>query len=198
LSANFGDALPSFDLGFDDSPTGAKEATPSDKIFAIQPLLLPVGCASSNPTSSKSSCQLFEILGFDASRHEAQCIILDIVHVTEESIDPTGKVLYGQWITRPFKENVVPAGPLQYVPWSLELRHRKHEPDIIHALIDCCNELSESAVRREWLVHSLPRYLVLIGSEIISSFVEGKDVDSYIIDTVFRRYRQIDVTHLCS
>jgi len=46
------------------------------------------------------------------------------------------------------KKNVVPAGPLQYVPWSLELRHRKHEPDIIHALIDCCNELSESAVRR--------------------------------------------------
>jgi len=148
LSADFGDALPSFDLGFDDSPTGAKEATPSDKIFTIQPLVSPVGCASSNPTSSKSSCQLSEISGFDASRHEAQCIILDIVHVTEESIDPTGKVLYGQWITRPFKKNVVPAGPLQYVPWSLELRHRKHKPDIIHALIDCCNELSESAVRR--------------------------------------------------
>ena len=39
---------------------------------------------------------------------------------------------------------------------------------------------------------------MLTGSEIISSFVEGKDVDSDIIDTIFRRFRQIDVTHLCS
>ena len=48
------------------------------------------------------------------------------------------------------------------------------------------------------MVNTLPRYLVLNGAELIGSFVERKDVDSDIIDTAFRRFRQIDGTVLCS
>jgi len=239
--AEIGHAPPSFDLGIElgdatptdkifacppiFSPGGPSDATPKDKIFAIEPMLSPMQCASSKPPLAVPSRGLADISPFDASRHEAQCIILDIVHVTEESIDPSGKVLYGQWITQAFQKLVAPAAPAPCVPWSLELQPCKHAPEQIDALIECCKELSDSVLRRylpfffapvlndsmnvlfskccqfccrEWVVNTLPRYLVLTGAELIGSFVERKDVDSDIIDAAFRRFRQIDGTVLCS
>lgn len=134
-------------------------------------------------------------------------------------------MLYGQWITQAFQKLVAPAAPAPCVPWSLELQPCKHAPEQIDALIECCKELSDSVLRRylpfffapvlndsmnvlfskccqfccrEWVVNTLPRYLVLTGAELIGSFVERKDVDSDIIDAAFRRFRQIDGTVLCS
>jgi len=44
----------------------------------------------------------------------------------------------------------------------------------------------------------MPRFLVLTGTELISSFIEGKDADSDIVDAAFWRFRQIDATTLSS
>lgn len=57
--------------------------------------------------------------------------------------------------------------------------------------------MSEAAVRREWLVHQLPRYLVLSGSELINTFVQSKDADSDIIDAAFRHFCQLDASVKC-
>ena len=46
----------------------------------------------------------------------------------------------------------------------------------------------------EWVVHDMPRYLVLTGAELINSFVQGKGFDSDSIDVAFRRFRQLDST----
>ncbi|KAG2643799.1 hypothetical protein PVAP13_2KG348221 [Panicum virgatum] len=43
--------------------------------------------------SAKPSCGLDEVSPADASRHLAQCIVLDIVHITEQGIDPAGKIV---------------------------------------------------------------------------------------------------------
>jgi len=124
-------APPSCDLGIDDSPAGHSAATPKNRIFSIELVSSPMQPASSNPASAQPCCAIADISAFDASRHEAQCIILDIVHVTEESIDPTGNVLYGQWITRPFDKIVAPAAPLPSGPWTSDLHHPLHDPSII-------------------------------------------------------------------
>ena len=139
---------PSFDLGIDNSPAGLSDVTPRNKVFAIQPLLSSVQQASRTPDSEQPTCGLPEASLVDASRHLAQCIILDIVHVTEEDIDPTGKVLYGQFINQPVQKLVVSDDIEPCISWSSELIHTKHDPDAVRALVDCCNELSETTVRR--------------------------------------------------
>jgi len=52
-------------------------------------------------------------------------------------------------------------------------------------------------LRSEWLVHPMPRYLALTGSELINTFVQGKDADSDIIDAAFRRFCQLDADVNC-
>ena len=52
-------------------------------------------------------------------------------------------------------------------------------------------------LRSEWLVHPMPRYLALTGSELINTFVQGKDADSDIIDAAFRRFYQLDADVNC-
>ena len=100
--------------------------------------------------SAKPSCGLDEVSPADASRHLAQCIVLDIVHVTEQGIDPAGKVLYGQWITHPIKKRAVTTAPPFSPPWSSVQCYCLHPPDVLHDLVECCNELSERTVR--WYV----------------------------------------------
>ena len=139
---------PSFDLGIDNSPEGLSDVTPKNKISAIQPLVSSVQQASRTPASEQPSCGLPEVSLLDASRHLAQCIILDIVHVTEEDIDPTGKVLYGQFINQPVQKLVVSDDIEPCISWSSELIHTKHDPDAVRALVACVNELSETTVRR--------------------------------------------------
>jgi len=104
--------------------------------------------ASRGPAPARPSCGLAEVSPADASRHLAQCVVLDIIHVTEEGIDPNGKVLYGQWITQPFQKCVPPALPVPSVPWTPELLHLYHDPIALNDLKICCNDLCEAAVRR--------------------------------------------------
>ena len=96
---------------------------------------------------ARPSCGLAEVSPADSSRHLAQSVVLDIIHVTEEGIDPNGKVLYGQWINQPFQKCVAPGAPVRCVPWAPELLHLKHDPTAVNDLIICCNDLSEAAVR---------------------------------------------------
>ena len=44
------------------------------------------------------------------------------------------------------------------------------------------------------MAHPLPRFFVLTGSEILNTFVDGKAVDSDIVDAAIRRFSQLDVT----
>ena len=46
----------------------------------------------------------------------------------------------------------------------------------------------------EWLIHPLPRYLVLTGAELVNSFFGGKGADVDIVDGIIRRFRQLDST----
>ena len=41
------------------------------------------------------------------------------------------------------------------------------------------------------MVHPLPRFLVLTGSEILNTFVDGKAADSDIVDAAIRRFSQL-------
>ena len=66
------------------------------KIVPYQPPKSPLECSSRGVISGPPSCVIAQVSPTDASRHLAQCIVLDIIHVTEEGIDPAGKVLYGQ------------------------------------------------------------------------------------------------------
>ena len=158
--ADFGVEPPMFDLGIEAPPALVNETTPQKLIFAIQPMISPMGRASRSVSSvkpscgslpsAKPSCGLDEVSPADASRHLAQCIVLDIVHVTEQGIDPAGKVLYGQWITHPIKKRAVTTAPPCSPPWSSVQRYCLHPPDVLHDLVECCNELSERTVR--WYV----------------------------------------------
>ena len=44
------------------------------------------------------------------------------------------------------------------------------------------------------MAHPLPRFFVLTGSEILNTFVDGKAVDSDIVDAAIHRFSQLDVT----
>ena len=44
------------------------------------------------------------------------------------------------------------------------------------------------------MVHPIPRFLVLTGSEILNTFVDGKAADLDIVDAAIRRFSQLDVT----
>ena len=203
-----------------------------------------MAASSGSVLARKPSCGIAEVSPTDASRHLAQCIVLDIIHVSEEGIDPAGKVLYGQWIPHPFQKIIAPASAGCPLTWNSELRHLRHDSDVVNALIACCNELTDATVRRyalvlymlsedftlnvylllsanssflflagcqcfllpdhtflgwficysEWVIHPLPCYLVLTGSEVISNFVQGKEADSDIIDVALHRFRQLDAT----
>ena len=144
LQLDVGVDPPSFDLGIEASPAGTNEVTPKDKIFAVQRIISPNQQDPSKPQSSRRSCGVAEMSPYDASRHLAQCIILDIVHVIEESIDPTDKVLYGQWITQPYVKLATPATTSPSVDWASDLLPAMPDPDVVGAIIECCNELSET------------------------------------------------------
>ena len=46
----------------------------------------------------------------------------------------------------------------------------------------------------EWIVHKLPRYLVLSGSEIIQALAHGEAADSDVVDVLVRRLYQLDTS----
>jgi len=102
IGADFGVEPPSFDLGIDGSIAVRVEVTPQHRIFAIEPFKSPMQSVSRGVAPARPSCWLAEVSPADSSRHLAQCVVLDIIHVTGEGIDPNGKDLYGQWITQPF------------------------------------------------------------------------------------------------
>ena len=139
---------PSFDLGIDSSPTHSSEATRSDKIFANDPYT-PSSKVSDRSTSAlQPSCGVVEVSPTRDSKHLAQCIILDIIHITEEGINPDGKVLYGQLIAGPPDKIVITGTPTQQVSWSPALLHRKIEQPVLDKLLEACLEISEVHTRR--------------------------------------------------
>ena len=118
---------------------------------------------------ARPSCGLAGVSPADSSRHLAQSVVLDIIHVTEEGIDPNGKVLYGQWINQPFQKCVAPGAPVPCVPWAPELLHLKYDPTAVNDLIICCNDLSEAAVR--WFVLYFLSTLVLVFVACFCSYI---------------------------
>jgi len=106
--------------------------------------------------------------------------------------------LYGQLIAGPPDKIVITGTPTQQVSWSPALLHRKIEQPVLDKLLEACLEISEVHTRREWVVHPLPRHLVLTGSEVIQSLVHGKLVDSDIVDSAMRRFNQMDGSIQCS
>ena len=139
---------PSFDLGVDASPAAVGQETPNELIFAIQPMLSPEQKGFASAASTLPSLGLADMSPTDATRQLAQCIILDIVHVIEEGIDPAGKVLYGQWITEPFNKVHALVEPPPCISWSLVHRHPIHDLKFLGHLIDCCKELVDHVIRR--------------------------------------------------
>ena len=83
-----------------------------------------------------------------ASEHLAQCLVLDIVHVTEEGIDSAGKVLYGQLINEPYDKIIAPVPRTRQLSWSPALRHRKFDNAVLDKLVNCCREMPEVHTRR--------------------------------------------------
>jgi len=139
---------PSFNLGDEFSPTPVPESTTANKRFANEPFT-PSSKEKPTPTS------IVQIPASDVdmsptreSKHLAQCVILDIVHVTEGGIDPTGKVLYSQLITEQFEQIILSAPLAPLSSWSPALRQSQFESTVLDTIIECCNELSEVHIRR--------------------------------------------------
>ncbi|KAG2641925.1 hypothetical protein PVAP13_2KG217200 [Panicum virgatum] len=110
-------------LGFDISPAPAPEATPDPKSF-LKVSFTPSNKFEAPQPGCEPSSGLVELPLTIANKHLAQCLVLDIVHVTEEGIDPAGNVLYGQLINEPYDKIIAPVPRTRQLSWSPALRHR--------------------------------------------------------------------------
>ena len=155
------------------------EVTPRDKIFKIEPFNARQQACATPPSvqqpsrgtiasAQQPSCGVVPLSPTASSKHLAQCVVLDIVHVAEEGIDPVGKILYGQLITDSFDKIVVPPCPSPDVPWSTVQSSTKPDPAIIERLIHCCSELSEPVIRRCVHYSSFNLMLIVVHSMLLS------------------------------
>ncbi|CAL4990774.1 unnamed protein product [Urochloa decumbens] len=197
MSKFSGPEPPSFDLGIDQSPVAPSFITPKGQVFHIQPITSPVPFDKSSPPHQAASSSTVQASPRQSTVQQTYDVVIDYVDFFEDSIDPAGKVMYQQMIPEGYEKISIPASPDQLPSWLECQCHPTPDPVSVAIVHAWCTNASSADCHRPWIIHPLPRYLLLPGTELKDNLLGDKFIHHDIIDVLLRRFNQLDISTSC-
>ncbi|CAL4962916.1 unnamed protein product [Urochloa decumbens] len=185
---------PSFDLGIDQSPVAPHFVTPKAQVNQIQPVTSPVPFEISSPPHQADSSSSAQASPRHSTIQQSYNLVIDYVDFFEDGIDRTGKVMYQQLIPVGYEKIPIPPSPVQVPSWLDCQRHPNPDPITLAIVHAWCTNAASADCERPWIIHPLPRYLLLPGAELMDNLLRDKFIAIDIIDVLMRRFNQLEVS----